>query len=295
MIRGITFNEQMFYSADFAHFQHFWLNAQSGITKGCSITNTSTNVTIAKGYFIIHGRLLNVEAAEVIGSAYGFETGYNRIVYEIDLSKDNTPTEFNQGAIKVLHTEALTQQDLDAGGTLYQYPLCHFQWSGSGISSFVVDASELDWENAFATLEANFESYDTEFKAWMANQKTSLQTWMTNQMNALETWIEQQEATINALVEELEAGGFAKTVTYNAAVGTSWTTKTGYVQQTVTVNGILATDNPVIDLITTTAGFEAEQEAWGKVFKVTTAANAITLYASEATETAINLQLKVVR
>lgn len=88
---------------------------------------------------------------------------------------------------------------------------------------------------------------------------------------------------------------FAKTVTYTATVGTAWTAKTGYVQQTITVNGILATDNPIIDLIATTADFEAQQKAWGKIFKVTTAANAITLYASEATEKAISLQLKVVR
>lgn len=284
MIRGITFNEQMFYSADFAHFQHFWLNGQSGITKGCSITNTTTNVTIGKGYFIVHGRLLNVEAAEVIGSEHGFETGYNRIVYEIDLSKTNTITEFNQGAIKVLHSEALTQQDLDAGGTVYQYPVCHFQWSGTGIASFVVDAAELDWENAFATLEANFETYETDFQAWVTAQK-----------NSLEAWVEQQEATINALVADLQAEGFAKTETFTATVGTSWTAATGYVTQTIAVQGILAADNPVIDLVTTTAGFEAEQEAWSKIFKVTTAANAITLYASEATETPINLQLKVVR
>lgn len=284
MIRGITFSEQMFYSADFAHFQHFWLNRQSGITKGCSITNTSTNVTIGKGYFIVHGRLLNVEVAEVIGSAYGFETGYNRIVYEIDLSKNNTVTEFNQGSIKVLHSEALTQQDLDNGGTVYQYPLCHFQWSGTGIASFVVEAAELDWENAFATLEANFETYETDF-----------QTWVTAQKAALEAWIEQQEETINELVAGLQSEGFAKTVTYAATVGTSWTAATGYVTQTVAVQGILATDNPVIDLVATTAAFEAQQEAWGKIFKVTTATNAITLYASEATETEISLQIKVVR
>nr|DAK01877.1 MAG TPA: Head fiber protein [Caudoviricetes sp.] len=88
---------------------------------------------------------------------------------------------------------------------------------------------------------------------------------------------------------------FAKTVTYTATVGTAWTAKTGYVQQTITVNGILATDNPIIDLVATTADFEAQQEAWSKVFKVTTAANSITLYASEATEKAISLQIKVVR
>lgn len=88
---------------------------------------------------------------------------------------------------------------------------------------------------------------------------------------------------------------FAKTVTYTATVGTAWTAKTGYVQQTITVNGILATDNPIIDLVTSTADFEAQQKTWGKIFKVTTAANSITLYASEATEKAISLQIKVVR
>lgn len=88
---------------------------------------------------------------------------------------------------------------------------------------------------------------------------------------------------------------FAKTVTYTATVGTAWTAKAGYVQQTITVNGILATDNPIIDLVTSTADFAAQQEAWGKVFKVTTAANSITLYASEATEKSISLQIKVVR
>lgn len=284
MIRGITFNEQMFYSADFAHFQHFWLNGQSGITKGCDITNTTTNVTIGKGYFIVHGRLLNVEAAEVIGSSYGFEEGYNRIVYEIDLSKDNTITEFNQGAIKVLHTETLTQQDLDADGTLYQYPLCHFQWSSNGIASFVVDADDLDWENAFATLEANFDTYDEDFQTWFAEQK-----------NSLLAWIEEQETTINELVAELQSEGYAKTTTYTATLGTTWTSATNCVTQSVTVNGLLATDNPIVDLVTTTSGFEAEQEAWGKVFKITTAANSMTLYASEAITTALSLQIKVVR
>lgn len=85
------------------------------------------------------------------------------------------------------------------------------------------------------------------------------------------------------------------TNTYNATVGTSWTETNGYYQQTVTVNGILATDNPIIDLIPTLTGFKDEQTAWGKVFKIVTGNNSITLYATEATETAVSIQLKVVR
>ena len=83
--------------------------------------------------------------------------------------------------------------------------------------------------------------------------------------------------------------------TYNAELGTSWTAKTGYVQQVVTVQGILATDTPIIDLITTTTDFEAQEEAWGKVFKAQAGANQITFYAKEATKTSINLNIKVVR
>ena len=88
-----------------------------------------------------------------------------------------------------------------------------------------------------------------------------------------------------------------KAVTLNktATLGTSWTAATGYVQQVVTVQGILAPDTPIIDLITTTADFEAQEEAWGKVFKAQAGANQITFYAKEATKTSISLNIKVVR
>lgn len=144
MIRGITFDDQMFYSKDFAHFQHFFLNSDSGITKGCAVTHDVTTVTIGKGYFIAHGRLMCIEEAESVIASQGFASGYNRIVYEIDLSKENSITDFRQGYIKVLNSETLTQEDLDNGGNVFQFPFCHFQWSGSAITSFSVDAAVLD-------------------------------------------------------------------------------------------------------------------------------------------------------
>lgn len=87
----------------------------------------------------------------------------------------------------------------------------------------------------------------------------------------------------------------AVTINKTATLGTSWTTETGYVKQVVTVQEILATDTPIIDLVTTTADFEAQEEAWGKVFKAQAGANQITFYAKEATETSISLNIKVVR
>lgn len=152
MIRGVTFSEQVFRSKDFAHFQNVCLRGTNGITKGCEITNDGANVTIGKGYFFVQGRLLNVEDSEVIESSQ-FTSGYNRIVYEIDLTKENTVAEFNQGCIKVLTTEALTQEDLDNGGNVYQFPICHFTWNGSAISSFVVDATEVIFFVGYRTAE----------------------------------------------------------------------------------------------------------------------------------------------
>ena len=232
MIRGITFSDQAFYSKDFAHFQHFFLNGDAGITKGCTVTHDDTTVTIGKGYFIAHGRMMCIEEAETVVASQGFASGYNRIVYEIDLSKENTVTDFRQGYIKVLNSETLVQEDLDDGGNVYQFPFCHFQWSGSAITSFTVDAPTLD---------------------------------------------------------------SARVITYTAQVGTAWTDNSGYFTQEIPVAGIKATDNPIMDLIATTSGFEAEQEAYGMIFKVVTSQNKIIVYSAEATTTAFNVQLKVVK
>ena len=203
MIRGITFSEQTFYSKDFAHYMNFFLNGGVGITKGCSITNDGTKVTIGTGYFVAHGRLMNVEAVEVVEATQGFASGYNRIVYEIDLSKENTILEFRQGAIKVLNTEELVQEDLDADGRVYQFPLCHFQWSGAAITSFVVDAVTLDMDAIFDQWADNYAAINAQFDTWFAQQKASV-----------EEWVAQQKGTVEALIASLEAGGFEKKATY---------------------------------------------------------------------------------
>lgn len=232
MIRGITFSDQAFYSKDFAHFQHFFLNGDAGITKGCTVTHDDTTVTIGKGYFIAHGRMMCIEEAETVVASQGFASGYNRIVYEIDLSKENTVTDFRQGYIKVLNSETLIQEDLDDGGNVYQFPFCHFQWSGSAITAFTIDAPSLDT---------------------------------------------------------------TRVKTYTAQVGTAWTDKTGYYTQDISVEGIKAADNPIVDLVASTAGFESEQEVYMNIFKIVTSDGKITVYSSKATTTAISIQLKVVK
>ena len=91
--------------------------------------------------------------------------------------------------------------------------------------------------------------------------------------------------------------GAAATTTYTATVGTSWTASGSYFYQAITVSGILAADNPIVDVNTGSdnAANILYDEAFGKIFRIVTEANKITVWAKEKTTTSIPIQLKVVR
>lgn len=91
--------------------------------------------------------------------------------------------------------------------------------------------------------------------------------------------------------------GAAATVTYTATVTATWTASESYYYQTITVSGILATDNPIVDIKcgSDNAANVVYSENMGKVFRITTAANSITVWATEAISSAFPIQLKVVR
>lgn len=93
------------------------------------------------------------------------------------------------------------------------------------------------------------------------------------------------------------ANGKATTATYTATVTTSWTASGSYFYQDVAVSGILATDNPVVDINpgSDNAANALYGEAICKVIHITTSANSIRVWATEAVVTAFPIQLKVVR
>ena len=68
--------------------------------------------------------------------------------------------------------------------------------------------------------------------------------------------------------------------------------------QTVTVNGILETDEPLIDLYLnglTEAEEDAVAEGWAYMVKIVTSANAITAYACDLPDVDIPIKIKEVR
>ena len=83
---------------------------------------------------------------------------------------------------------------------------------------------------------------------------------------------------------------------YTATIGTSWTGTTAPYTQTITVTGIKAADIPIVDIYLADTDYEDVEDeltAYSYIYRITTAANAITVYASEPTDVPIKIQMKV--
>ena len=84
--------------------------------------------------------------------------------------------------------------------------------------------------------------------------------------------------------------------TFSGTLGTSYLSANSlYYYQNVDFAEVTADDEPIIDLITTEAGFEKEQEEWNKICKANANDCYIAFYVSERTTIPLNFNVKVVR
>lgn len=149
MVRPISFDKQYVKSQDDAHIRNVLLGGGKGVTLGCEITHTSSNITIASGYFCAFGRWLKVEGEEVIGlGEITSEKQYCRLVYTIDLSQANTEEKFTQGKFEIVKDSTnypvLRQENLDDGGEIYQLEFAQFVQYPAGVEEFTVKIKNID-------------------------------------------------------------------------------------------------------------------------------------------------------
>ena len=98
--------------------------------------------------------------------------------------------------------------------------------------------------------------------------------------------------------DKTEWNGKAERYEFTASVTTTWVGASAPYTQDVTVTGILADDDPIVNPVysATNATAILEKVAWGNIGKVETTLNTITLTCfEEKPATAFNLQLLVVR
>ena len=90
----------------------------------------------------------------------------------------------------------------------------------------------------------------------------------------------------------------AVTQTFTATIpAAGWTGEAAPYTNAMTVTGLLAADTPLVDMIPsdTFETAEAEIEAYGAIYRMRTAENTLTVYATEKPAVDINIQIKAVR
>lgn len=139
-IRAVTFNEQACKSEDDALIHDLFLNNHCGPIKDCELSYDVNTITVGQGYFMIAGRLVHINGNEVIEpSPVENGTKYCKLIFSLDMTKENTAKDFKQGKFEVIGNydtyPDTTQEDLHNGGTTYQLEVCKFTLTPEGITS----------------------------------------------------------------------------------------------------------------------------------------------------------------
>lgn len=162
MLKGHTFNLQTFTSEAFALFIDKFLNSRCGVAKGCGLSNTANSATIADGYFVVRGRLLQIISGVTISNIT--TDGYYSLICEIDLSKTNTADQLNQAEIKVISNASnfptLTQQDITGSGTVYQYEFARFRVESGSITGFTDRRTYVDYDTLYDYVEQTLQNLE---------------------------------------------------------------------------------------------------------------------------------------
>ena len=140
-----------------------WIaNRAVGIVTGCTVTSAGTNqLSIAAGWGVCQGHMFTI-SAETIGAVLATSgTLPGRLLIHIDTADTDMPVKFVTQAASIL--PALTQEDIDGSGSIYEIPLATYTAGTISISDLTSAApaapslqSEIDSLNAsYATLNQN--------------------------------------------------------------------------------------------------------------------------------------------
>lgn len=105
----------------------------------------------------------------------------------------------------------------------------------------------------------------------------------TTSITNLTSKVSTNTSSINSLKSSKQDKAIKATIT----LGTTWTDLT----QSVSVSGISASHNAILDVVTSTSNYEDVQNEWAKVYKAETYNGGIKFYAKEATSTALTIQV----
>lgn len=176
MLKGHVFSKQLFSNPIFALFINTFLNNTNGVSNnyknGMQVTYSGSTLTVDSGAVCIQGRFIEEDTSTQI--ATGTNNAYCKLVIEIDLDKQNTESQLNQVAYKVITSASgypgLTQTNIvkNVSG-IYQYELARFRTTVSGITDFQDMRTFLDFDSIFEEIRQEYGQVLQELQDELAN------------------------------------------------------------------------------------------------------------------------------
>ena len=140
--------------------------------------------------------------------------------------------------------------------------------------------SEYDTTTIYSQVQADLKEFkDTEQAEFLA--------WYENIKNILD------ESTAGHLQNEIDATNAVVATKQDKAIKATVTLSTTWndLIQNVSVSGVTASHNAILDVVTSTSNYEAQQTEWAKVYKAETYNGGIKFYAKEATTVDLTVQV----
>lgn len=161
-LRGHVFSKQLFSSECFALFIDTFLGSNSGVVKGCELSNTSNSINLGKGFFCVNGRFLEEEGGSTFEvEAVEQDSLFCKLICEIDLSKKNTASELKQAYYRIIKSTndypILQQEDVSIEGNIYQLEFARFKITTNGIEEFEDKRTFLDFDSFYSEVRRDFQ------------------------------------------------------------------------------------------------------------------------------------------
>ena len=137
-LNGVTFPAQSLTPSEWGYL--FEKLLPDGVVKGCTVTSSGTNLYIAKGALVVKGRLIDIPSTLTEATSPTYANGFGRAKIVIDTTQTSTSSTNHQTKLVVEYSStrtfpALTQQDINGTGTIYEAELAILDYSNGSIAS----------------------------------------------------------------------------------------------------------------------------------------------------------------
>ena len=207
---------------DDAILYDFILNS-SGITEGCTVTSLGANqLKILSGRGIIKGRIFAVEEEVILAKLPTTGSQSGRLIIRLDISNTEAPIQFVTQIAAAL--PALTQEDINRGGTVFELPLTLYDATAIQIANLQSVAPTINMpDNRYApTTHNHTKSQITDFPTSMpangGNAATATKLQTPRQINGVNF-----DGSANITITAAANGGNAATAT---KLQTAWSIQT---------------------------------------------------------------------